>query len=235
MSIMRLSKVFRGCAASVLVLGAAVALGSGPVRAADGDPSWDEKMMRGIMDGLGLKRDGEAGINYQERAPLVLPSSRDLVAPERSDAAANNPAWPKDPDVQRRKTQAAMEKNRNISDEREREQNPLRPDQLTPGGRGQKPQASRVDDGYQNPASGFGSQMSPSDLGYTGGFFGLFSKKQQEETAKFTGEPPRTSLTEPPVGYQTPSPDQPYGLAKGGGPPKAYNDYLERGALDRNR
>ena len=34
---------------------------------------------------------------------------------------SNNPAWPKDPDVERRKAQAAMEKNRNISDERERE------------------------------------------------------------------------------------------------------------------
>ena len=231
MSISRLSKIFRGCAASVLVLGAAVALGSVPVRAADDDPTFDEKIMRGIMDGLGLKRDGEANINYQERAPLVIPSGRELAPPERNDVATN-PAWPKDPDVERRKTQAAMEKNRNISDEREREQNPLRPDQLTPGGK--KRQASRSDDGYQNPASGFSNQMSPSELGYRGGLFGMFGGSKKEETTKFTGEPPRTSLTEPPTGYQTPSPDQPYGLAKGA-PSKAYNDYLERGALDRNR
>ena len=52
------------------------------------------------MEGLGLKRDGEANINYQERAPLVIPPSRNLPPPERTDAAiANNPAWPKDPDV----------------------------------------------------------------------------------------------------------------------------------------
>jgi hypothetical protein len=228
-----LSKIFRGCAASVLVFGAVAALGSVPVRAADDDPTFDEKIMRGIMDGLGLKRDGEANINYQERAPLVIPSSRELAPPERNDVATN-PAWPKDPDVERRKTQAAMEKNRNVSDEREREQNPLRPDQLTPGGKGKKRQASRSDDGYQNPASGFGNQMSPSELGYSGGLFGMFGSTKKEETAKFTGEPPRTSLTEPPTGYQTPSPDQPYGSAKGAAP-KAYNDYLERGALDRNR
>src|SRR5215510_7761065 len=117
MGIMRLGKIFRGCAASMLVLGAAVIVGSAPVRAADNDPSWDEKMMRGIMDGLGLKRDGEAGINYQERAPLVIPSSRDLAPPEQTDAA-NNPAWPKDPDVERRKAERAMDRNRNISDER---------------------------------------------------------------------------------------------------------------------
>ena len=40
----------------------------------------------------------------------------------------------------------------------------------------------------------------------------------KEETVKFTGEPPRTSLTDPPPGYQTPSPDQPYGAGKAGAP-----------------
>ena len=51
------------------------------------------------MEGLGLQQDGEA-INYQERAPLVIPPSRALPPPEKADAVvANNPAWPKDPDV----------------------------------------------------------------------------------------------------------------------------------------
>ena len=35
---------------------------------------------------------------------------------------------------------------------------------------------------------------------------------KKEEYATFTGEPPRTSLTDPPPGYLTPSPDQPYGV-----------------------
>jgi hypothetical protein len=236
MSIMRLSKVFRGCAASVLVFGAAAVLGSAPVRAADDQPTWDEKMMRGIMDGLGLKRDGEANINYQERAPLVIPPSRDLLPPEQSNVA-NNPAWPKDPDVERRKAHAALEKNRNVSDEREREQNPLRPDQLTPGARGkpQKRQQARTDDGYQAPASGFSSQLMPSELGYKGNLYDAMFGKKKEEEAKFTGEPPRTSLTDPPVGYQTPSPAQPYGLAKGVAPQKAYNDYTDRADPSKTR
>jgi hypothetical protein len=229
MSIMRLSKVFRSCAACVLVFGAAAVLGSAPVRAADDEPTFDQKIMNSIMDGLGFKRDGEPGISYQERAPLVIPPGRDLMPPERSDPAANNPAWPKDPDVERRKVETAMQKNRNVSDEREREQNPLRPDQLTPGARGkQKRQAARTDDGYQAPASGFGSQLSPSELGYKGNIFSNMFSSKKEEQAKFTGEPPRTSLTEPPAGYQTPSPDQPYGLAKGAAPTKAYNDYRDR-------
>jgi hypothetical protein len=235
MNPMRLSKVFKSCAACAAVLGAISTSGLSPVRAEDDQPSFDQKIMRDIMDGLGFKRDGEAGINYQERAPLVLPpSSSELPPPERTDAATSNPAWPKDPDVQRRKVEAARERNRNISDEREREQNPLRPDQLTPGGRGKSKSASR-DDGYQNPASGFGSQVRPSELGYTGGIFGMFKNDKKEEQARFTGEPPRSSLTAPPAGYQTPSPDQPYGLAKGGAPAKAYDDYLNRGDLSRNR
>ena len=43
-------------------------------------------------------------------------------------------------------------------------------------------------------------------------FNGLWAPK--EEYTPFTGEPPRTSLTEPPTGYRTPSPNQPYGVGK---------------------
>ena len=233
---MRLSQIFRSCAAGALVFGAAAVVGSAPVRAADDELSWDQKMMRGIMDGLGFKRDGEASINYQERAPLVIPPGRDLMPPEQSDAATNNPAWPKDPDVERRKREAAIEKNRNVSDEREREQNPLRADQLTPGARGKKQrQQARVDDGYQNPPSGFSNQLPPSELGYKGSLYDAMFGKKKEEQAKFTGEPPRSSLTEPPAGYQTPSPDQPYGLATGVAPAKAYNDYRDRADPSLNR
>jgi hypothetical protein len=193
-------------------------------RAADDEVPIDQKFMRSIMEGLGLKRDGEPTISYQERAPLVIPPSRELPPPENTDSIiANNPAWPKDPDVARRKAEEAAEKNRNVSDEREREQNPLRQDQLTPGGRGKKKQA-RTDDGYQPPASGFGNQLPPSDLGYKGGIFNSMFGGSKEETAKFTGEPPRASLTDPPLGYQTPSPDQPYGVGKTAAP-KATDYY----------
>jgi hypothetical protein len=214
MNTMRVTNIFSASAAIGLALGAAALVFPASARAADDDVSIDQKFMRSIMEGLGLKRDGEATINYRERSPLVLPPSRDLPPPERSDAIiANNPAWPKDPDVARRKAQAAMEKDRNISDEREREQNPLRPDQMTPGGSPKKKQV-RTDDGYQAPASGFGSQLLPSELGYKGNLFGTMFGGKKDESAKFTGEPPRTSLTDPPPGYQTPSPDQPYGTGK---------------------
>lgn len=222
---MRLTSVFSASAALGMVVGAAVVVLSPPARAADDELPVDQKVYRSIMEGLGFKRDGEATINYQERGPLVLPPNRDLPPPERSDAAiTNNPSWPKDPDVMRRKAEA-MEKDRNISDEREREQNPLRPDQLAPGGRGKnkKQQAAKTDDGYDAPSSGFGSQLLPSQLGSsTSSVWGAMFGNKKEETARFTGEPPRASLTEPPAGYQTPSPDQPYGLGKA---PQKPTDY----------
>ncbi len=225
---MRLTNAFSACATVGLALGLAILTSPAPAQTSGDDVSADQKVMRSLMEGLGLKRDGEGQINYQERPPLVLPPNRELRPPERADAVtANNPAWPKDPDVQRRKTEAAMERNRNVSDEREREQNALRPDQLTPGGRGQKRQQARTgDNGYDAPASGFGSQLLPSQLGTSKtGVFGAMFGSSKEETAKFTGEPPRASLTDPPTGYQTPSPEQPYGAGKAAGPEKPADYY----------
>jgi hypothetical protein len=234
MNTMRLTRISMACAACGLAFGVAVVCGPTPARAGDDEPSVDEKIYNTIMEGLGFKKDGEATINYQERAPLVIPPSRDLPAPEKSGAiTANNPSWPKDPDIARRKAQEAMERDRNVSDEREREQNQLRPEQLTPGSRAaqkKKQQAKERDNGYVSPASGFDSQLTPAQLGTTSGLFGLFSKK--EDTVKFTGEPPRGSLTDPPTGYQTPSPDQPYGLGKGAAP-KPENNYTTRGELTK--
>jgi len=57
--------------------------------------------------------------------------------------------------------------------------------------------------------------MSPSELGTKNPFGSLFSSfgpNKKAETAPFTGEPPRASMTEPPSGYQTPSPNYPYGM-----------------------
>ena len=234
---MRLTKAITICAAPGLAIALAIGIAavSGPARAADDDTPVDQKIMQSIMSGLGLKRDGEAGINYQERAPLVIPQNRELPPPERSDAVTvNNPAWPKDPDVERRKAEAAMERSRNISDEREREQNPLRPDQLTPGGPGGRPKKKQAsaDNGYDAPASGFSNPLLPSQLGSSGNIFGSMFSSKKEEAAKFTGEPPRSSLTDPPVGYQTPSPDQPYGIGKAP-QEKPTDDYLTRGELKR--
>ena len=48
--------------------------------------------------------------------------------------------------------------------------------------------------------------------GFTSMFGRLWAPK--EEYTPFTGEPARSSLTEPPPGYRTPSPTQPYGVGR---------------------
>jgi hypothetical protein len=162
----------------------------------------------------------------------VIPKSDSHLPPPQQPGAAiaNNPAWPKDPDVLRAKALAKREKNRDTFAEIEREQNPLPPDQLGPTGPGSRQASTGGAPTGDFNSRGLPSIMSPSELGYKGGLFSTMfgDGKKDAETARFTGEPARTSLTEPPPGYRTPSPDQPYGLGKEAAAPKAENSYLTK-------
>lgn len=227
---MRLPAAWTAAAACGLVLGSVMAVQ--PARAGDDDgKSFDQKIFGSILSTLGLQSPDEApGIDYRERAPLVIPPTNTLPRPEDAEASVNNPAWPKDPDITRRKEAAKRERNRNISDEREREQNPLRPDQMTPGGT--PTNVPGRDDGYVSPANGSANPLKPSELGYTGGLLKKMFGGGDNEVKRFTGEPARTDLTAPPPGYQTPSPAQPYGPSAPEAP-KPTNDYVTRGELVR--
>ena len=212
-SLRAVSRAALGC-----LLGAALLATGAPARADEADDNnnvpIDTKIFRGIMESLGLQRGGNS-ITYEERAPLVIPPSRALPPPEKSDAAlANNPAWPIDPDVQRRKHEVAQERSVSMNPDQtiQSEASPLRPNQIAPG---PKPRTKRVgDDGYRPSPNGSGGQIPPSQLGITSGTFGKIFGKDDPDSGSFTGEPPRSALTEPPPGYQTPSPDQPYGVGK---------------------
>jgi hypothetical protein len=56
--------------------------------------------------------------------------------------------------------------------------------------------------------------LSPSALGYVGNIFSSVFDSGKAESKPFSGEPTRSALTAPPVGYQTPSPKAPYGTGK---------------------
>jgi hypothetical protein len=232
---MRLTRLTVKFTASALglAMGAAVLALPVPARAGDDDVPIDTKILRGILEGIGLKRDGDA-INYQERSPLVIPPTHDLPPPQTSDSTvANNPAWPKDPDVARRKAQAAAERNRNVAAEFEREQNPLPPNLLAPGAKDDPKAARRVGAIDTNPSVADTGQyrMSPAELGDRGNLFSKMFESRDDSVGKFTHEPPRVSLTDPPPGYRTPSPNQPYGLGKEASAPKATNYLATHGEL----
>jgi hypothetical protein len=179
-----------------------------------------------LMESIGLRSgDGSDEINYKERPPLVLPSSRDLPPPEKADAVVASPAWPKDPDVKRRKLEAKRAKESpDIETQRLQWEDPKRMNEqtLAPG-----PRPRGVQGANAGPSqSGSTDILSPSQLGYKGGLLGKMFHGKDQDVAQFTGEPPRTELTEPPPGYQTPSPDQPYGV--GQAPPKVEDGYVNR-------
>jgi hypothetical protein len=195
--------------ASVAQIGLAAALAVGMTcasaavaRAGDYDDpsggSFGSQMLKAI--GLPDPDHPEYEINYSERSPLVVPPNRSLPAPIATDKPPT-PNWPQDPDVKKRaskKEPVHVEGDRVIDEGR-----PLRPDELIVKG---SPGATSSTPGIE--PKGQNHLLS----------FDWFKK---EEYGTFTGEPPRASLTDPPPGYQTPSPDQPYGIPPDRKPAKA--------------
>jgi hypothetical protein len=205
------------CAAFGIVL--VIASGSA-VFAADNnedDDLPDVKFVKGLLRSLGLRNGQEAGIDYQERPPLVVPPSRDLPVPAAAGSlATTNPAWPSDPDEKRRRAERkarAELRHFNPDPTTGPAGDPLKPDELA-AGKTNKPAMKTS----QGDASQHSPEMTPSELGFSLGMwnsllgFGKVFGKETPETATFAREPARNALTDPPVGYRTPSPAAPYGI-----------------------
>jgi hypothetical protein len=93
--ILRVSGAIAGAAGVLLLIG--VASHPSPVRAEEGNQTL--RQLFGLVTGDTGQKDTD-GIDYRERPPLVLPPKMELPPPQAS-AAAQNPAWPNDPDVGR--------------------------------------------------------------------------------------------------------------------------------------
>src|SRR3982751_1677396 len=191
------SSLSRALRFAAIALGVGLVMAAGPVRAADDededDKSFEDKLIENIMRGLGGTNMENRGIEYRERSPLVVPPKLDLRPPEEVKSEIKDPNWPKDPDEQRRKAAIAARKKAN-KDPRESSR-VLTPSELnavktTPGAR-------TSNDPVQPGNSSNNPMLSPAQLGYTGGFSGLFGGSKIE-TAPFKGEPTRGSLTQPP-------------------------------------
>jgi hypothetical protein len=215
-------RLMRGLWLATAALGIGLVMASGPVRAADDededDKTFEEKIIEGIMRGIGGTNMENRGIEYRERSPLVVPPKLDLPAPAAADAKAA-PNWPKDPDEQRRKAAIAARKKAN--------KDPIEASRiLTPAelaaGKTVAPTRTDNKDPVQPGTTNPNQLLSPSQLGYTGSLSGLFGGNKAE-TAPFKGEPTRDSLTQPPSGYQTPSPNYAYGTGPKESLNKEYN------------
>jgi len=196
---------------------------------AEEDDTFEQGLIRQFMRGLGLKDSAGNGIQYRERAPLVLPSSNELPPPESTPPAAQAGNWPVDQDARRRaEIRRNTPKRRGPQEAMEAEMRPLPQSEIDKG---------RVADNRvptsANPDRD--ERLKPSELGYSGGLFSFFGKlgPQKAEVAEFRGEPTRQTLTMPPPGYLTPSPRQPYGTGAAKDPNERANALLrDRAAGD---
>jgi hypothetical protein len=200
-----------GCALAAVFIAAGSA---GPTWAADneaensdGSDDWiDTKIVKGILQGLGLKNTVEPGINYHERSPLVVPPTRDLPPPQTSRAAAPDAAWPKDKDMTSKKVVKKKE-SKPASEAEQEDMRQLRPEELA-GRKSDQPRSTAA----SGPAPDTtGKQLKPSELGFGGFSLGKVFDRAPE-VVEFKEEPTRSTLTEPPVGLRTPSPKYTYGV-----------------------
>ena len=190
----------------------------------DDDKTFEEKIIEGVMKGIGATNMDNSDIDYRERSPLVVPPKIDLPPPTSASTEKAVPNWPKDPDEARRRAEIAKRK-KDKKDTRDATQmsrdasRPLMPSELNAAG--QKPTTSAQDARNSDslkPGEPNSNPLMPSDLGYSGGLMGMF-KGNTTEATQFKQEPPRESLTQPPPGYQTPSPNFMYGT----GPKESLN------------
>jgi hypothetical protein len=202
-----LARAALGAALATLLIG----VNTGVVRAGDDDEDGASVIHR-LMNSLGLKSSDDTvmgrGDNYSERSPLVVPPTRDLPPPV-SDAGPPVPNWPKDPDIARLKAVKKVDDRPSYQrgDSVMNSYRPLNPDEMA-----QKSSSTNPGDGDYTADK---QMVDPRDRGDKKSLFsGLKDIFKKDEYGTFTGEPQRTSLTDPPPGYLTPSPDQPYGVGQ---------------------
>lgn len=163
-----------------------------------------------VFGALGLLELPKAPIDYEERAPLVVPPSSDLPTPGNpADVSRLNPEWPVDEDIKRAKSENRGPKFIDVTSDAFYGGYRMRTDQVDRSKKGtaardaaDKEQMARNEAEVTNQ-----SRLSASQLGFKG--WG-----QKQSSVVFNGEPARTSLLEPPTGYRTPSPNAPYGIVE---------------------
>src|SRR3954466_11273929 len=157
---------------AVVVVGIALVMTAGAARAEEDDEddkTFEEKIIEGIMAGIGGTNMDNRGIDYRERSPLVVPPKLDLRPPEAAKTEIKDPNWPKDPDEQRRKAAIAARKKEN--------KDPLESSRvLTPSElNARKTAAARRSNGDPiQPGISNNPSLSPSQLGFTGGLSQIF-------------------------------------------------------------
>lgn len=171
-------------------------LAGGLVLAAQPAFAQEGMLFKNLMEGtLGGGSPG-GDIDYRERAPLVVPPNSTLPPPQQA-ASSRNAAWPRDPDVLRRKEEKSPRPY--VEDDGNRHNPMLSARELQ---RGRTTNAPSVAPPRYGNNDSYTNQLEPIRIGRE-----LAARRNQEDEAKLTygEEPPRKTLTEPPTGYRRPA------------------------------
>jgi hypothetical protein len=158
-----------------------------------------------LMQGV-FGKGGGADIDYRARAPLVVPPNSTLPPPQQA-ASERNAAWPDDPDVQRRRDEANPAP---FSTALGLQSNPRLTPQEIRRGRTTRPQEGPMVSYEQNM---YENQIKPIRIGRE-----LAARQAQidQDALTYGAEPPRRTLSEPPVGYRRPASTAPVGPGERG-------------------
>ena len=210
----------KSCVSAALgfALGVSLLAVSPPARAGDDEVPLDIKIFRSLLEGFGLKSGDEAGIHYHERAPLVHAAQPHSAAAGEADAACQQSGLAERSGCDARQGQEDGSERSTTSRANARRRNSAAAGRA--GARRQRPRAAsraiaaNASIGSEGDRASVARRSSATRAACSAH---VRPARTTITRAQFTGEPPRTSLTEPPPGYQTPSPDQPYGSGQGGG------------------
>ncbi|MEA2935233.1 MAG: hypothetical protein QOD74_1879 [Variibacter sp.] len=193
-----------------LVAGALAAASHANAQSAEEEElTFEQRIIHNILGG-----GSDSGIDYRERSPLVIPPAANLPPPAAGSGAEKTAAWPKDPDVARKRKTTRSANTHAIDAVAEGERN-LRPDELKQG----KIARANNDPIYTGSVETAGAPIAPSELGgkQLHQWFGLGGGNREKIEAAPTERPTRSRLTQPPSDYRMAVPNQPYAPPKESG------------------
>jgi hypothetical protein len=239
------SRTMRAVGLAIVPFCVGLAMTAAPARAGDADDrTISEKIMDGFYGTVRGTNMDNRGIDYRERSPLVVPPKLDLPPPAASTEDVKIANWPKDPDERQRKAIIAAKKKNappparvqttvaaapgagaprpiNIAPPVEEPVAPS-PDTIRPAYGNERNGTTRTDPAYDQAGDLFNGGAakallpdSVSDAFDVSSWFGR-KKADPAAVAQPGTEPTREALTQPPIGYQTPSPNYPYALESKG-------------------
>jgi hypothetical protein len=211
-----------------------IGLTAGAARAGDDDRTFSEKVSDGFYGMIRGTNMDNRGIDYRERSPLVVPPTLDLPPPAASSGEAQIANWPKDPDERQRKAVIAAKKknapppSRVMVTTAGTAGQPTQPINIAPPAEQEQPVAGTTRPAYASDRNGTaltdpvydkggdlftGGASAISGWGDSIGLGSVFGSSKSDTVKVQPGtEPMREALTQPPAGYQTPSPNYVYGL-----------------------